>query len=156
MEFPWECEGSFPHTPCTPESMWCDFQVFLLACNLATPCLGREPKARVATLFNCLMRSYLFNNLGDLQPQVTIYLKLVHIHQLHLLVFKNQPSHTNIHLVPINLKIKQLHLLNRLEELCHVFQKPSNQSIFIPHVELIEPRTTPIVVQQGVNYPQGT
>jgi hypothetical protein len=29
--------------------MWSDFQVSLLACNLATPYLGREPKARVVT-----------------------------------------------------------------------------------------------------------
>jgi len=34
---------------CTPESMWRDSRASLLACNLATPCLGREPKARVAT-----------------------------------------------------------------------------------------------------------
>ncbi len=33
--------------------------------------------------------------------------------------FQNQPSHTNIHLVPTNLEMEQLHLLNRLE-LCHV------------------------------------
>jgi hypothetical protein len=50
MEFTWACEGSFPHTLCTPGSMWCDSRVFLLAHNLATPCLGHEPKARVATL----------------------------------------------------------------------------------------------------------
>jgi hypothetical protein len=31
-------------------SMWCDSWVFLLARNLATPCFGREPKARVVTL----------------------------------------------------------------------------------------------------------
>jgi hypothetical protein len=49
-EFTWECEGSFPHTLCTPRSMWCDSRVFLLAHNLATPCLDREPKAKVATL----------------------------------------------------------------------------------------------------------
>jgi hypothetical protein len=34
----------------TPRSMWCDSRVFFLARNLATPCLGREPKARVTTL----------------------------------------------------------------------------------------------------------
>jgi hypothetical protein len=32
-----------------PGSMWCDSRVFLLACNLASLCLSREPKARVAT-----------------------------------------------------------------------------------------------------------
>jgi hypothetical protein len=34
----------------------CDLtpQVFLLACNLATPCFGREPKAKVAT-YTCLL-----------------------------------------------------------------------------------------------------
>ncbi len=34
--------------------------------------------------------------------------------------FENQPSHTNIHLVPTNLEMEQLHLFNRLEQLCHV------------------------------------
>jgi len=27
-EFNWECEGSFPHTLCTPGSMWCDSRVY--------------------------------------------------------------------------------------------------------------------------------
>jgi hypothetical protein len=49
-EFTWECEGSCPHTLCTPRGMWSDSQVFLLAHHLPTPCLGREPKVRVATL----------------------------------------------------------------------------------------------------------
>jgi hypothetical protein len=31
----------------TPESMQCDSQGSLLTCNLASPCLDREPKARV-------------------------------------------------------------------------------------------------------------
>jgi hypothetical protein len=48
-EFTCECEGSFPHTLCTPRSMWSDSQVSLLARNLPTPCLSREPKARVVT-----------------------------------------------------------------------------------------------------------
>ncbi len=48
-KFTWECEGSFPHTLCTPMSMWSDSLVSLLARNLATPCFGCEPKARVAT-----------------------------------------------------------------------------------------------------------
>jgi hypothetical protein len=51
-EFTWECEGSFPHTLCIPGSMWSDSRVSFLACNLPTPCLGREPKARVATPFH--------------------------------------------------------------------------------------------------------
>jgi hypothetical protein len=34
----------------TPRSMWCDSQVFLLACNLATLCFGHEPKARVVII----------------------------------------------------------------------------------------------------------
>jgi len=33
----------------TPRSIWRDSQVSLLACNLASPCFGCEPKARVAT-----------------------------------------------------------------------------------------------------------
>jgi len=38
---------------CTPESTRCDSWASLLALTLASPCLGREPKARVAiTLLN--------------------------------------------------------------------------------------------------------
>jgi hypothetical protein len=33
----------------TLESMRCDSKVSLLACTLASPCLGHEPRARVAT-----------------------------------------------------------------------------------------------------------
>jgi hypothetical protein len=52
--------------------------------------------------------------------------------------------------------MEQLHLSNGLEQLCCVDWKPSNQSIFIPHVELVEPKATPTIVWQGVIYPQGT
>jgi hypothetical protein len=38
----WECEGSFPHT-------FFHSWASLLACNLVSPCLGCEPKARVVT-----------------------------------------------------------------------------------------------------------
>jgi hypothetical protein len=34
---------------CTPRNMWHDSWTSFLARNLATPCLGRKPKARVAT-----------------------------------------------------------------------------------------------------------
>jgi hypothetical protein len=48
-EFTWECEGSFLHTLLhfREHEMW--LPSFLLAHNLASPCLGREPKARVTT-----------------------------------------------------------------------------------------------------------
>jgi hypothetical protein len=48
--------------------------------------------------------------------------------------------------------MEQLHLLNRLEQLRHVDQRPFNQSISIPHVKPIEPKTIPIVVRHGVIY----
>jgi len=51
-EFTWECDSSFPHTLCTPKNMKCDPQVSILAHNLASPCLGHEPKARVATIID--------------------------------------------------------------------------------------------------------
>jgi len=34
--------------------------------------------------------------------------------------------------------------------------KPFNQLVFIPHVEPVEPKATPTIVQHGVTYPQGT
>ncbi len=34
--------------------------------------------------------------------------------------FQNQPLTTNINLVPINLEMERLQLLNRLEQLCHI------------------------------------
>jgi hypothetical protein len=52
--------------------------------------------------------------------------------------------------------MEQLHLSNGLEQLRCVDWRPSNQLIFIPHVEPVEPKATPIIVQQGVIYPQGT
>jgi hypothetical protein len=33
----------------TPKSIKCDSRASLLACTFASPCLGHEPKARVAT-----------------------------------------------------------------------------------------------------------
>jgi hypothetical protein len=42
--------GFIPHTLCTPGNMWYDSWASLLARNLANPCLGHKPKARVATL----------------------------------------------------------------------------------------------------------
>ncbi len=70
--------------------------------------------------------------------------------------FQNQPLHTNIHLVPANLEMEQLHLFNGLEQLRHVDWRPSNQLVFIPHIEPVEPKVTSTVVRQGVIYPQGT
>jgi len=35
----------------TPKRMRCDSHASLLACTLASPCLGREPKTRVATIW---------------------------------------------------------------------------------------------------------
>jgi hypothetical protein len=52
--------------------------------------------------------------------------------------------------------MERLHLFNRLEQLCHVDQKPFNQSIFIPCVNNVKPKATPIVVWQGVIYPHDT
>ncbi len=40
--------------------------------------------------------------------------------------FQNQPSHTNIHLVPINSKMEGLHLLSKLEHLRHVDRRSSD------------------------------
>jgi hypothetical protein len=69
--------------------------------------------------------------------------------------FENHPN-TNINLVPINLEMEWLHLLNRLEKLCHIDQKSCNQSVFIPHLEHVEPQATPTFVPQGITYTQGT
>jgi hypothetical protein len=52
--------------------------------------------------------------------------------------------------------MERFHLLNRLEQLCHIDQRLFNQSVYIPHLEHVEPRTTPTIVRQGVIYPQGT
>jgi hypothetical protein len=41
---------------------------FLLTCNLATPCLGREPKARVATFLKKNLFVMLFPNARDQEP----------------------------------------------------------------------------------------
>jgi hypothetical protein len=59
-------------------------------------------------------------------------------------------------LVPINLEMEWLHLLNKLEQLHHVDRRLFNQSIFIPHVEHVKPKATPTFVQYRITYPQGT
>jgi hypothetical protein len=58
-EFPWECEGSFPHILLHSREyeMW--LLGFLLALILASPCLGCEPNARVATKVNLYMMRVL-------------------------------------------------------------------------------------------------
>ncbi len=45
-------------------NMWSDSWVCLLARNLVTPCLGREPKARVAT--SCIGKHFSNNSFGTL------------------------------------------------------------------------------------------
>ncbi len=50
MELPWGCEGSFLHT--LSQSLW--LPASLLARNLANPCLGHEPKAKVATCLSLI------------------------------------------------------------------------------------------------------
>jgi hypothetical protein len=70
----------------------------------------------IMNLFSRLMKLSTYNNHGDLQPQVTIYPELVHLHQLqHLLKTLNHSPNTNINLVLINSKM-ELHLLNKLEQ----------------------------------------
>ncbi len=63
-EFTWECEGSFPHILYTHGSMWCDSWISLLACNLATLCLGRKSKVRVTTLMVMWGYTLIYTPLG--------------------------------------------------------------------------------------------
>jgi hypothetical protein len=44
----------------TRKHVMCDSQVFLFPCNLLTPCLGHEPKARVATHIKSTLVMILF------------------------------------------------------------------------------------------------
>ncbi len=48
-EFTWECEGSLRHTRLHSGSMKYDSRASLLACTLANPCLGCQPKLKVVT-----------------------------------------------------------------------------------------------------------
>jgi hypothetical protein len=52
----------------TPMSMKCDFQVSLLARTFVNPCLGHEPKVRVATII-CI-ENIVINNHFTLQPGI--------------------------------------------------------------------------------------
>jgi hypothetical protein len=63
--------------------------------------------------------------------------------------FKNQPPN-------INLEMERLQLLYRLEQLCHIKRRPSNQFVSIPHLEPIEPRATPMVIRQETTYQKNT
>jgi hypothetical protein len=79
-----------------------------------------------------------------------------------MLVFKTNHHTPTFYLVPTILEMEQLHLLNKLEQLCHVDRRPFNQLVFTPNVEHVELITTPtfirqgVIYQQGVIYPQGT
>jgi hypothetical protein len=46
----WECGGSFPHTLLHSQEHEVWFPCSLLACAFVNPCLGPEPKARVAIM----------------------------------------------------------------------------------------------------------
>jgi hypothetical protein len=71
--------------------------------------------------------------------------------------YQSQPPNININLVPTNSEMEQLQLLNKLEQLRDINRRPSNiQTISIPHLELVEPQITPIVVQQETTYQQDT
>jgi len=52
----------------------------------------------INNMFNHLMKLFMYDNYGNLQPQVTIYPEPVHLHQLqYLLVFKtNHHTPTSI------------------------------------------------------------
>jgi hypothetical protein len=55
-ELTWECGGSFPHIlphSHTPGNMKCDSRASLLARTFASPCLGREPKAKITRTSPC-------------------------------------------------------------------------------------------------------
>jgi len=70
--------------------------------------------------------------------------------------FQKQPPNTIINLVPINLKMEQLQLLNKLEQLYRIDQRPSNQSVSIPNLQPIEPQAKPMIFWQETTYQQGT
>jgi hypothetical protein len=60
--------------------------------------------------------------------------------------FQNQLLTTNINLVFTNLRMEQFQLLNMLEQLHHIDQRPSNQSISIPNLKCVEPGARPTIV----------
>jgi hypothetical protein len=62
---PLGCEGSFPHTFSHSQEYVVWLSTSLLARNLANPCLGREPKARVVTSYFGVVY-YRFNKLSKL------------------------------------------------------------------------------------------
>jgi hypothetical protein len=57
-------------------NMRCDSRAVLLACTLANPCFGREPKVKVATKIvtlnvECLMISLSpLHEIGNLKPKI--------------------------------------------------------------------------------------
>ncbi len=43
-----------------------------------------------------------------------------------------------------------------MDQFHHIDQRPFNQSISIPNLELVEPRARPMIVRQETGYQQGT
>jgi hypothetical protein len=58
-----------------------------------------------------------------------------------MLVFKT--NHHTPTFIWTNSEMEQLHLLNKLEQFCHVDQILSDQLVFIPHVKPIELKKHP-------------
>jgi hypothetical protein len=58
--------GSLLHTLLHTRNMKCDSQVLFLTHTFASPCLGREPKAKVATTYNHKIKFQLFRSLSQL------------------------------------------------------------------------------------------
>jgi hypothetical protein len=77
----------------------------------------------IISMFSCLMKLSLYDNHGNLQPQVTIYPRSMHLHQLqYLLVFKtNRHTPTSIWYL----------LIRRWNDSTN--RRPSNQLVFMPH-----------------------
>jgi hypothetical protein len=60
-----------------------------------------------------------------------------------ILFTQNRRTHN---LVPTNLEVEWLQLLNRLEHFHHIDQRPSNQSVSILNLEFIKPRARSTIV----------
>jgi hypothetical protein len=94
------------------------------------------------------MKLYLHDNNGH-QQLLDIFIPIIGVPTPITFFYglqSSQPS-PNMDLVPINTKIEQIHLINKLKQLCYIDWKPSNQSISMSHLEHVEAWAIPTIVQ---------
>jgi hypothetical protein len=101
----------------------------------------------ITKTFNNLMKLFLHNNSGH-QQLLNIFIPIIGV-PTPIAIFDGLQSSQlgpNMDLVPIDLEMEQIHLINELKQFHCIDQKPLIQLFSIPHLEHVEAWAIPIIV----------